>query len=323
MKRSYAFCLCCLVLLASCKENRLDVPGRPDKKITINRFDQDFQTEEKSMDSAFLYLYAISIMEIGEPGSENYQDFYTIFHSDPDIASLYDSCEQTFLDSKPIEKSLTWAFHRLTYFFPDIPIPTVYMHISGYGESIVSAPGMLSASLDKYLGTDHPMYSILFEPYQSQRMYPEKIISDYMIGWIRSELTPEKLIAQERLLDYMLYEGKLMYLLKVILPDEPLENIFALTTEQLKWCTDNEKAMWEGLMRMQHLYSTDRLIIAKYLEDAPKTAFFPDNSPGRAITWTGYRIIEAYMDKNQSVQLPEMIYNKDAQALLTKSLYHP
>jgi hypothetical protein len=323
MKWFGIFCLTGLLLLSSCEKNRFNVPGRPDFKITINRFDQDFQTEETRIDSAFLYLYATSIVGVGEPGGDMYQNFYDIFHKDADISNLYDSCERTFVEVRHIEKELTWAFFRLRYFFPDIPIPKVYMHISAYGESIVSAPGILSASLDKYLGTGHPMYRTLFQPYQAQRMYPEKIVSDYMIGWIRSELTVEKLVEKDRLLDYMLYEGKILYLLKVVLPDEPMENITALTTKGLKWCMDNEKNMWNSLMRLQHLYSSDRLIIAKYIEEAPKTAFFPDDSPGRAITWTGYRIIESYLEKNEKVMLPELLLNTDAQAILAGSVYHP
>ncbi|MDP4276406.1 MAG: hypothetical protein Q8914_02125 [Bacteroidota bacterium] len=323
MKRYGILCLCSMLLLFSCKDERFDVPGKPTFKIKIHRFDQAFQTEKSIKDSAFLDLYANDIMGVGHPDGKMYQDFYEVFHSDTDIIHLYDTCQLVFKNVKPIEKKLTWAFYRLRYFFPEIPLPKVYMHISAYAESIISAPGILSASLDKYLGVDYPMYQTLFQPYQSQHMYPDKLVTDYMAGWIRSELTPEKMVKKDRLLDYLLYEGKMMYLLKIILPNERMEHITAFTNDQLKWCRNNEKQMWNNLLQLHHLYSSDRLTIAKYIEDAPTTAFFPKDSPGRAITWVGYRIIDAYMENNPKVTLQGMIYDTDAQGILAASCYHP
>lgn len=311
------------LLLIACKENRFSVPGLPTHRVTIERFDQAFQTEASDMDSAFLYLYATSIMEVGEPGSALYNEFHTIFHNDPDIANLYDSCETTFLDVSSLEKELTWAFHRLTYFFPHMEIPKVYMHISGYGESIVSAPGMLSASLDKYLGADHPMYRILFEPYKYRRMVPEKLLSDYLIGWIRSEWTPERMIQKDRLLDHLIYEGKITFLTSLVLPDEPLERLLAFTPEELKWCRAHEKQMWKSLLEHQMLYTTEKLVISRFLEEGPNTPYFPSESPARAVTWLGYRIVEAYMTRNDTVTPQAMMDLIDAQALLNASLYRP
>ena len=196
MKPTTFLMFCCLLLL-SCKGNRFDVPGKPEHPIKLVRFDQQFHTNDTSIDTAFLHLYAVNIMEMGEPGSENFRAFSNIYHQDKDLANLYDSCQHIFSDTRALETSLTWAFYRLTYFFPKMKIPTVYMHISGYGQSIVSAPGMLSASLDKYLGADHPIYKVLYEPHQAIRMIPEKLLSDYLLGWIQSEFTPSDVMNQK------------------------------------------------------------------------------------------------------------------------------
>ena len=235
MNRFIGFCM--LVSLLSCGEGRFDVPGKPTHHITINRFDQIFFKTGDSPDSAFLDLYANQIMKVGEPGSTMFMQFDSIFRNDKQMRQIYSDCQRSFKDVFPIEEKLTWAFHRLHYFFPDIPYPKVYMHISGFGESIVSAPGILSAGIDKYLGPDYPIYQTLYNPYQIQRMYPEKIVSDYMVGWIRSEFTEETLMDQQRLLDYMIYEGKILYLLQILLPDETMENIVGFKKEQLEWCT--------------------------------------------------------------------------------------
>jgi len=322
MKPTALLSLCCLLLL-SCKGNRFDVPGKPDHTIKIVRFDQQFHTHAPSIDSAFLRLYAVKIMEVGEPGSDNYRDFDALYHTDPDFTHLYDSCQQIFSETTKLETSLTWAFYRLNYFFPQMTIPTVYMHISGYGQSIISAPGILSASLDKYLGADHPMYKLLYEPYQAQRMQPDKLLSDYLLGWIQSEFTPNDLIAQNRLLDDVLYEGKIIFLTSLVLPEEPLEHLFAFTPKQLEWCKQHEKDMWDGVVQHQLLYTTDSQIISRFIEEAPTTTYFPKESPGRAINWIGYRIIQRYMEQHPKASLQDLLSIKDAQLLLNGSAYHP
>lgn len=320
MKKIVGFCL--LFSLFSCGGGRFDVPGRPGHPIHINRFDQTFFKTGNSPDSAFLDLYANQIMEVGEPGSPMFRQFDSIFRQDSQIQRIYTDCQNTFKDVAPIEDQLTWAFHRLHYFFPEIPYPRVYMHISAFGESVVSAPGILSAGIDKYLGTDYPIYQTLYYPYQIQRMYPGKIVSDYMTGWIRSEFTEELLIQQQRLLDYMIYEGKIWYLVKVILPEESMENISGFSKEQLDWCAKNEKNMWNAILHLQHLYSTDPLVISKYIGEGPRTPFFPKDAPGRAAIWSGFRIVEAYMNNNQSITIQELLRAK-SQDILAQSLYHP
>lgn len=241
MKKYFVFFA--LLNLYSCSEGRFNVPGKPYYPITINRFDQTFYKTGSSPDSVFLNLYANQIMEVGTPGSSLFLQFDCIFRNNKQIRQIYTDCQLTFRDVSSIEEKLTWAFYRLHFFFPDIPYPKVYMHISGFGESIISAPGILSAGIDKYLGTNYPIYQKQFHPYQIQRMYPEKILSDYLTGWIRSEFTEGTLLDQQRLLDYMIYEGKILYFLKIILPDESMENISGFTKEQLKWCSQNEKNM--------------------------------------------------------------------------------
>jgi hypothetical protein len=318
-KRFFEFFL--LLALTGCSGARYEVPGNPGFNIAIQRFDKTFYETGMSPDSAFLNLYANQIMEVGEPGSKMFKKFETIFRNEEDIQKLYSDCQEIFSDVSDIEGKLTWAFYRLHYFFPNIPIPKVYMHIAGFGESIVSAPGILSASIDKYLGKDYEMYRSQYSPYEAQRMYPEKLPADYMIGWVRSELTEDRLMNDDRLLDYMIYEGKILFLIKVVMPEENMENLTGFTTEQLDWCVKNEKKMWDTMLQLQHIYSKEPVTIAKYMREAQNTAFFPEESPGRAATWIGYRIVASYMEENPMVSVPDMILRTKAQDILKGSAY--
>jgi hypothetical protein len=313
--------LCFLVFFASCNTGRYQVPGNPTQNITIQRFDKAFYEKGAPIDTAFLNLYANQIMEVGEPGGRMFKQFEAIFRNDKDIQKLYNDCQNTFNDVSDIEEELTWAFFRMHYFFPNIPTPKVYMHIAGFGESIVSAPGIVSAGIDKYLGKDYDVYRNLFDPYQSQRMYPEKLPVDYVTGWLRSEMTEEKLMQDQRLLDYMIYEGKMLFLIRILMPEESMENLTGFTTNQLTWCTTNEKNMWETITQLQHLYSKDPTVVAKYIREAPNTAFFTQESPGKAASWIGFRIVEAYMENNPRVSMQNLILKTKAQDILKGSDY--
>ena len=68
--------------------------------------------------------------------------------------------------------------------------------------------------------------------------------------------------------------------------------------------------MWESILRFQHLYSTDPLVIAKYIGEAPRTSYFPEKAPGKAAVWTGYQIVETYMNKHQESTDSGLIENK-------------
>lgn len=315
--------LCILICFLSCRQKeRHEVKGTPSHRININRFDQTFYNTGSSTDSTFLDLYANQIMEVGEPGSPMFQQFDSIFRNDKQMRQIYKDCQTVFKDVKPIEDKLTNAFYRLHHFFPDIPYPKVYMHISGFGESIVSAPGILSASIDKYLGSDYPLYQTLFNPQLVQKMNPDKIVSDYMTGWVRSEFTEETMISEQRLVDYIIYEGKLLYLIKMVLPDERFENISSLNTDQLIWCTKNEKTIWDTLINLKYLYSSEPMVLTKYLTDAPTTTFLPKESPGRVVVWTGLRIVEKYMENKPDASI-QNLFKAGTKEILSESLYRP
>jgi len=321
MNRVLGFLL--LLTLVNCSSNRYEVPGKPEQNIVIQRFDQTFYETGMYSDTNYLNLYANQIMKVGEPGSPMFEQFDSIFRSDADIKKLYADCQQTFSDVSDIEEVLSWGFHRLNYFFPTIPVPKVYMHIAGYGESIISAPGILSADIDKYLGSDYDVYKSLFSPYQSVRMYPEKLASDYMTGWVRSELTEYKLMDDERLLDFLIYEGKILFFMQIILPDESMENLSSLTKEQLDWCIKNEGNMWNTMVQLEHIYSKDDRIISKYIGEAPYTVFFSPDSPGRAAIWTGYKIVSSYMEKNPKVTVQDLMLKTKALDILKAANYKP
>jgi hypothetical protein len=153
-------------------------------------------------------------------------------------------------------------------------------------------------------------------------MYPEKIVSDYIEIWLGNtwELNAR---TNNDLISKMLFEGKIFYAARMILPDEPDAQIFGFTPAQLLWCRNNEKTMWVTLIENKLLFSTDQFMINKLTGFAPYTSEFTTESPGRACNWIGYNIITRYMKNNPHITLSELMDNSDYHKILEQARYKP
>jgi len=129
--------------------------------------------------------------------------------------------------------------------------------------------------------------------------------------------------SEYRLLDNMLFRGKVMYLLSVFMPNEKPEDIMGYSDEQWKWTKKNEKEIWATIIDQKHLFSTDLQLIRKYMNDAPFTAPVSQESPGRLGTWIGWQIVESYMNRNTKVSLTDLMKDSNYQKILEESGYRP
>ena len=129
--------------------------------------------------------------------------------------------------------------------------------------------------------------------------------------------------SQYRLMDNMLFRGKVMYLLSIVMPNEKPENLMGYTPEQWKWSTKYEKENWAAIIDQKDLFSTDIQLIRKYMNDAPFTAPISQESPGRLGTWIGWQIVKSYMEKNTQISLTDLMKDNNYQKMLEDSGYKP
>ncbi len=330
---SFFFVLLCI--FSSCsKKNRfsdVDLSNSTVSQVQIQRFDRDFFAVDtnnvtsslaalREKYGSFTDLYAMQI--IGNSLSKE-EDLVRQFLTHPAYREFYSDCEAKYTDVSDLETGFTTAFKYAKYYFPNIATPKVYTHVSGFGDMIVVDEGLISVSLDYYLGADYKNYEYVdgVYSYMIPNFRREKVVSDAVFWWLTTEF-PDN-IEVPRLLDNMIYYGKIMYLTEVFLPEEKEENLIGYTRQQWKWCEANEGKMWNYVVENKHLFSSEILLTAKYINPAPFTAFFPEESPGRAGIWIGWQIIRSYMDKNKSITLPELMNNFNAQDILEKSGYRP
>lgn len=324
-----------IILLSACnKKNKFEVDLSGSKKnIEIKRLDQDLfalnfddiavslpSLKEKYGD--FFILYNSRVLSLGNTENPAYPDYLLSFVTDYTINSIYEKTKEVFPEISQTETDINKAFKYYQYYFPDHKIPAVYTFIGGFNQSIVVADSILAIGLDKYLGMDCEFYDRLEIPkYLQQNMHPSKIPTDALKAWALTEFEYNDSV--DNLVNNMIYQGKIQYFLEAMFPQSSDTLKFGYTFQQLSWCMNNEKPMWNNLIDQKLLFSTDYMTINKFINPAPFTSGFPNESPGRAVVWLGYKIVKKYMERHPNTTLETLMKNDEYQKILSDSRYEP
>ena len=319
--------------LISCKreKRRADLTGI-ECDIKIDRFDSLFwglDTTRLAEEFAKLQaehpnitpIYTENVVQFGHPDSAITHDTYKLFRSNKEVGKLYEDALKIYADVSDIEKDLTEAFRRAKYFLPQFPTPRVYCHVSGLNQSLIVDEEFISLSIDNYLGADYQLYKeIGIYKYQRPNMRREKVAPDYITAWLSSEFSNS---LADNLLSDMIRYGKILYTVSVLLPKTPERVIMGYSEEQWDWVKKNEANMWNALIASKDLYTTSMMIKNQYIGDGPFTKPFTQESPGRAGTYIGWRIVENYMKHNPQISIQQLLQQPDAQMILNNSNYRP
>ena len=229
--------------------------------------------------------------------------------------------QEVFADVRDIEKGLSKAFARIQYLYPETEIPTLYLFISGFQTPIYFGDDLIGIGGDMYLGSDYLFYNRVVYDYQKQTMRKECIPVDVISAFLFRTLPYTS--TKSRLLDQMMYRGKVMYLVAQIFDELPGYEVMGWTKEQWQWCIKHERDIWHLVMDKRDLFKTESLILTGYLNDGPFTSEVSQDAPGRLGIWLGWRIAESYMEHNEGVTLQELMEEGDAQKILEDSYYKP
>ncbi len=299
--------------------------------VVIHRFDKELlqrleQGDSIAKDSSFAGQYSLllqlleqSLFKAGGRDSAGSYARLASYYSEPHLHGLYREAVEKFADVSSIEKALGAAFAYLKAEWPALQVPAVYMHVSGLNQNVLVGDSLLSLSIDKYLGSAYPLYQEFFYDYQLRKMKPDYVAPDYLRAWLLSEFPFEG--KETVLLERMIYEGKIIYLLQQALPETSPDVLFGYAPAESEWCTKNERALWRTILERKQLYTPDLLTTAKYFEEAP-ARFLSEDAPGNLGRWLGWRIVSLYMERTGAAP-SALMANADAQDILAKSRYKP
>tara|TARA_B110001469_G_C9636415_1_gene319196 strand:- start:1575 stop:2642 length:1068 start_codon:yes stop_codon:yes gene_type:complete len=321
------------LLITSCvdKKREVDISGI-NLELKISRLDLELFDNDESMQTKILKLskqygeffarYTEDILNLGAVGDPALAGAYKQFVYDADISKVAKSVSNEYKDFSIESLSLTNAFKRYKVLFPNRIVPEIVTIISGFTYKIAATEKTLGIGLDMYLGENYSYYSsVQFPAYRKMTMERKNIVSDALTGWITTEfLKPD---SSNAMIDEIIYEGKILYLLDQMLPLVNDEIKIGYSIQQLKWCTDNEMAMWGHFVNEKLLFSQIKGDYFKYVNDGPFTPGFDRASPSRTGNWLGWQIVRRYMENNPTISATELMNNRDAQRILNTSNYKP
>jgi hypothetical protein len=323
-----------LIVFAACQHNNSYHLSKK-VNIKIDRFEKDlFSINIYNLCDSIPYLtkkypeffplFSAKIIQIGEPDQPGFSDRLLAFVSDFTIYNVNKRVNVVFPDLNNVQKEISQVFGIYSSVFPNHSVPNLITCISGFNQSIVITDSLLIISLDKYLGSNDEFYKLLYPPvpeYVRYVMHPSKIPSDVIRAWLVGEFPYNDV--KNNLLSQMIFEGRVMYSTKQIMPAINDTLLWGFTPVQLEFCRKNEKQMWTFLVENKLLFGSDKFMITQYIHEAPFTKDFSKESPGRAAVWIGYRIIDSFMKQDKSVTLNTLMDETDYLKILNLSKYNP
>jgi hypothetical protein len=322
------------VLLLGCQSNQktpdvsaIDVP------LTTIRFEQAFFAIDT------LKLDA-SLQKLANQEHFFTQDFlYNILGTTPQTASqdlpqflsayqsMYKQVSTQFTSIKAEEAAIKEGLKYVKYYFPDYKLPTKLITfigpINSFGNIITI--DALAVGLQMYLGKKDPIYLTeegqnLYPVYVSRRFERAYMATNCMKNII-DDLYPLQ-DAGAPLCEQMVEAGKRLYFLKKVLPHEVDSIVTGYTAAQLEGCYKSEKDIWSFFVQNNLLYEKDPSLIGDYMHDGPNTAVFGDSSPGFIGQFVGYRIVEAFLEKNKETSLDKLL-KIPAKIIFEQAKYKP
>lgn len=308
-------------------------------EVNIHRFEKD--------------LFAIDTLEVAkglEELEKAYPEFSEIFFNEilgsknpqiapeghvayvkgflqhPAVRALYDSCMLRYNTMPDIERDFRQAFQYFKYYFPDREAPDITTFISEYSiGNFIYGDNSLAVGLDFFLGAQHPYAAMNpgnsnFSAYLTRTFTREHLVSKTLQPLIEDILGPPY---GNRMLDVMVYNGKKLYLLDLLLPYTPDSIKWEVTGAQAQWLQKNQMEMWAFFLSENLLYSSNWSQIRKYVEYSPSSPGMPPEAPGRTANFMGLQIVKAYMKLHPETNIEQLIAMRDAQELLTKSRFKP
>ena len=307
-----------LVSFVACSEkesNKIDV-SNIDVETNIIRFDQKFYstTPEKLADlkAEFPYLFPQS----------NPDSVWVNKMKNKDELELFTETEKVFKDFTEETDQFTELFKHIKYYYPKFKEPKVITLLSNvdYDSKVVLADSLLFISLDVFLGMDSPIYQT-HPNYIKQNNNKEHLIVAVAEQFAEQIIPPSN---DRNFVSQMVQEGKKLALIQAFLPNVTPQEIIGYTVDQYEWAEKSEAEIWKYFIQKEYLYNSDHQLTKRFIDDAPFSKFFLEvdkDSPGRIGTWFGWRIVDSYLNHNETGIKEIMV--TDNEEIFKKSKYKP
>ncbi|QIL39943.1 gliding motility lipoprotein GldB [Pedobacter sp. HDW13] len=323
------------IAFISCKQsNRPDVSNIA-VNIKIERFDKElFAGKSKNavevnqaLSTKYGIFYDDFLHKILDTKFANTESLSTLYH-DQAYTDLTKEVDSVFPNLKAQEAGLNETFKYIKYYYPKAKIPKFIAFSSGFAYQMPVGDNYLGIGLDMFLGKDSKFYKAIVQSvplYLSRRFTPAYIVPRAAETYAHEELFAEP-DGNKSLLSKMVFQGKILYFLDQVLPEQLPDSVkIGYTTQQLDWAQHFEGDIWAYFLERNFLFETDYQKIQVFLSEGPFTPGLGENrdSAPKLGVWIGWQMVKKYMKENPDVTLQQLMAEQDAQKILNKSKYKP
>ena len=318
------YCFFFLIVYAFCSCN--NGPMHPDvSNVKINlslyRFEQDLfdaGSNNKSLNQVkekykFFYpFFNNTVLGLQGAPPDTADKFVRLFVKD--FMPIKDSASLVFANFNEVESSVKKALQHIKYYFPNYKTPekliTYIGPLDGYGDVLLTNEGIMAVGLQLHLGKNFSAYKAA----QIREVYPEYISArfepDYIAVNCAKNILNDIYPVEENdqpLFYQMVDNGKRLYLLSRMLPDEEEHKLIGYTKEQMKDCYKQEATIWQFFLKSGYLQMTDKNSVKSYLSEGPKTQELGNDAPGNIGSFSGWQIVKRYMQKHAELSLIQLM----------------
>lgn len=323
------------ITFISCKQSNKPDVSSIQVNIKIERFDKELFAGknkniidiDKQLDSKYGLFYDDFIHRILDSKYSNTESLANLY-KDQAYTDLSKEVDSVFPNLKVQEEGLNETFKYIKYYYPKAKIPKFISFASGFAYQMPVGDNYLGIGLDMFLGKDSKFYRAIVQSvplYLSRRFAPEYIVPRVAETYAHEELFAEP-DDNRTLLSKMIFQGKVLYFLDQVLPENSSDSIkIGYTQQQLDWVQNFEGDIWAYFLENNYLYETDYQKIQVFLSEGPFTPGLGENrdSAPKLGVWMGWQIVKKYMKAHPDVTLQQLMADNDAQKILNQSKYKP
>ena len=206
---------------------------------------------------------------------------------------------------------------ELFYYISGIDLENPCLYFLGGQDSVIAFVG-----LDNFLGAGYPGYNAI-PGYQRVLMEQRQLGVSYANALVEGRIFQN--FNDPSLLGQMVYHGKRHLAVEAVMGDVPAHEVLGYSLEEYNFLVENERQIWEVLVREKLLFSTDMMVHQRLVEPAPFSKMgtaMDAEIPGRVAQFIGYRMMRSFA-KNSELALEELLKIRDAQRILRDAQYKP
>jgi hypothetical protein len=328
----FLYALSFSLLLWSCSKEK-EAKSIPEIKWDFQRIERDMAAAKSDAEMATL-LSKHPEISIGyfsaSPEKTPYlaQDLFRLY-ANPALRKFYDqSQEMAFFGGDALEKELKEAFTKIQDEFQGVKTPKIRTVFSGFGgvgggeftaQNLVVSDSLIIIGLDFFMGVRGLYKAPNVYEYQMRRLEPKAMVAQVILQY--SAFLIKQTENDASLLSDMIWYGKGYVFTKTILPFVPDSLIFGYTQQEIAETNAFQKEVWEHFIDRKLLFSSDKNVKAKYLDDRPKTTEIGPACPGSIGRWLGWRIVDSYWKQKPKLSLAKILTDPEANRLFLDSGY--